>query len=273
MIQEALKIVSEQFNLPWPTALTLVIHALNNKPHKDFKQLSPFQIMFGCSSRILDLGYTPEKTTDSQSNQTNIFGKIQEQVDRLNQAAEERMAKTNQQLGGKQKDYPVHSLVYLKDQRLLPKKKTKQLYYSTPHVVIQETPYTLLVKNFMGQTKAVHKDNVRPCPARTAELFNALPFSVKRSVGFPFTEKDLKTAIIEGRLPEFWEQEPEKPVRRATRGKPIEDDALLTEEEEEEDDQLRRRVEERHKNDMGDGLEDNELPKQVHFEEVEDEIG
>ena len=73
------------------------------------------------------------------------------------------------------------------------------------------------MRNFQGQTFTVHKDNVRNCPEREAQLFQNLPLRVKEKVGFPFTTEEITQAILNNQIPEFFanvdQLPPPKPPR------------------------------------------------------------
>ena len=113
--------------------------------------------------------------------------------------------------------YKAGHLVYVKDFRILPKKKFKQRFFSAPFLILKAYTHALLVRDFFGVTKLVHKDNVRPCPVRVAYLYEALPVQVKLAVGFPFTNEEIEQAVLEGRIPEFWDDLPEVPLPAQTR--------------------------------------------------------
>ena len=124
--------------------------------------------------------------------------------------------------------YEQGGLVYVKDFRLLAKKKFQQRFYSAPFLILRSYDHSLLVRDFFGLTKLVHKDNVRPCPVREAYLFKKLPITVKRAVGFEFDTAEIEQAILTGKVPEFWNLEPEPYERPVTRSQSNDPPALLT---------------------------------------------
>ena len=63
----------------------------------------------------------------------------------------------------------------------------------------------------------MHKDNLRPCSEREYSLYNDLPLAAKQALGFPFSKDEILEAIHQGRVPEFWREEPTSPARPVTR--------------------------------------------------------
>ena len=133
--------------------------------------------------------------------------------------ADMQMRERNRAFGGVPHHFEKHDLIYVRDFRLLPKKKYKQKFFSSPHIVLKDFGQSLLIKNFQGITQVVHKQNVRPCPIRHAEQFQALPIAVKNVLGYEFTQEQMQNAILEGKVPEFFKDKEIKYTPPTTRSR------------------------------------------------------
>ena len=77
-------------------------------------------------------------------------------------------------------------------------------YLSDPYQVIKEYDTTVYARNFAGQVRQYHKNNVKPCPERAAHLFEKLPIAMKAIVGDAFTYEQFQTLAEARSYPEFY---------------------------------------------------------------------
>ena len=213
-IQELLRILSEQHDITWPRILHYVVLNLNSRPYSHLQNLSPFEVMFNLKHQNLKERLDFKVELYSFAEHKALFDNLDGQLSRLLKQAEadlQAKRETSSSPAYLNEFYQQGHLVYVKDFRILPKKKFKQRFYSAPFLILRAYDHALLVRDFFGITRLIHKDNVRPCTVREAYLFDDLPISVKQAVGFPFSNKEIENAVLEGRIPEFWDDLPQEP--------------------------------------------------------------
>ena len=169
-----------------------------------------------------------ERFVDVQEHKL-LFDNLNDRLTRILADARDRLQRQNlaAQPSSSLIPYKADQAVYVKDFRILPKKKFKQKFYSAPYLILKVYDHALLLRDFYGLTKFVHKDNVRPCPVRERYLFDALPLSIKKALGFPFSAEDIAHAVAEGKVPEFWEEDDRQAEPALTRSRRVADRPIL----------------------------------------------
>ncbi|MCG8401931.1 MAG: hypothetical protein MJA84_10065, partial [Firmicutes bacterium] len=158
-----------------------------------FNGLSPNQILFGKNDIL-----------PSNSKIREDFDKLHKETDKLIQSAMDEMKKQNKSQNGVQTFLEPGTLVYVKNYAIVPKMKWKHKFIGAPNVVMRDYGKSLLIKDFNQVIKLVHKDSIKPCNARSAELYGYLPPIVKAKLGFPYTIDEIQDAIDKGEIPDFW---------------------------------------------------------------------
>ena len=223
-IQELLRILAEQHGVPWTRILHYAVLNLNSRPYAHLDNLSPFEVMFNIKHMNLKERLNFKVELYSFADHKALFDTLDGRLSKLIRDADTTLRNRKEQTTSTARSsleafYQPGHLVYVKDFRILPKKKFKQRFFSAPFLILKSYTHALLVKDFFGLTKLVHKDNVRPCPVREAYLFEALPTKVKQAVGFPFSNEEIEQAVLSGRIPEFWDDLPEVTEPPITRSK------------------------------------------------------
>ena len=211
-LSELLRILSEQHNRPWNKMLVQTCNALNAKKLKVLGGFSPAELLYGTTSLPpisideLRLRSFPEEVAWMNAIRFEAHKVAQEVDDQVTQSLTE----------------PIHlprgTLIYIRNFGVAPVAKWKHKFVSTPFEVVKDYGLVVLAKNFDGLVKKVHKDNIRPCPARAKEQFDKLPLSVRKGLGFGFTPEEIRTAIAQKETPAFWQntEDPfEGPLTRA----------------------------------------------------------
>ena len=193
VITETLKILSDQYNRPWPEILPFLITKLNSRPRPHFQGLSPNQIIFGKN----DILPSNDKIKED-------FEKLHKETDKLIEKAMDEMKKQNETQSGVQTYLEPGTLVFVKNYAIVPKMKWKHKFISAPNMVMRDYGKSLLVKDFNQVIKLVHKDSIKHCNPRSAELYRYLPPIVKAKLGFPYTIYEIQEAIQKGEIPDFW---------------------------------------------------------------------
>jgi hypothetical protein len=189
-VQDLCRILADQLQEPFLKNVEFAIYYLNSKLDPARGGLSPSEIMFGSNieSKMLFNLESFESPRESK-----------EKIRKIEKIISKTLAEQRAQLIAKHKKpkvtYEKGSFVMEKDFRLLPKKKCKARYFPAPLLVIQNYIATLIVKDSFGRIRSVHKDNLKPFPSRTHDLYNALPNSTKRILGFPYTHEQVTNAI------------------------------------------------------------------------------
>ena len=129
------------------------------------------------------------------------------------------MKAQNEILRGKLSYLEPGTLIYAKDNRIVPKRKIKQRYINEPLLVLKDYGTVLLVKTFQGIVRTIHKDNVKICHPREYEQFESLPKYVKDLFGYPFTREEMREALEKEEIPEFYFQPQQTPKRPKTRSR------------------------------------------------------
>ncbi len=212
VISELTRMLADQYEVPWPRILPLAIATLNRKPRAYFGQLSPAEIMYGTTTNLVEPHAWFETELISPEEHKKLFCDLNKATEERIKVAEEEMKKQNRALGGIRTFLKPNSAVYVKDYRILPHRKFRAKFYSAPHLVLRDLGTTVLVKNFLGLTMVVHKDNVRPAWEREVHSFQQLPFRTRAILGEPFSWRDIERAVLDQRVPEFW-KETNKPPR------------------------------------------------------------
>ncbi len=194
-ISELTNILADQFEVPWTKIIHYCIHQLNLRPRKYFGDMSPMTIMFGTDQSPALPQLTDDIEAISPERHKELFETIHKKCDELIKSAQKEMQERNRALGGISNYVRPGSCVYLRDFRILPKKKTKQKFHSAPVLVLADYGETLLTRNFLGITSVVHKSNTRIAHPREVELFDKLPATTKAVLGAPFSPKEIEQAV------------------------------------------------------------------------------
>jgi hypothetical protein len=217
-IQSLVLKLASQYDSAWVDILALAVHELNCKPRAVFKGLSPHFVMFGEQPQVTTQSPREKDITIDPDLLHSFHAQLKEETKKLVKHAEAKMLKQNQEKGGKRTIYAPGTLLYLKNFRILPKRKIQSKYHSSPHVVVKDYGPTVLCKNLLGIVSLQAKENVRLAPAREVEVFGKLPFELQMVVGAPFSPQEIAEAVRSGKIPEFWsgsfteaETEPELP--------------------------------------------------------------
>ena len=191
--------------IPWPRLLNLAVLTLNSRPTKRLSYLSPYEVMLGKKSALWAPHDNSEDTILDLAQQKKVYKQIHAIVDELNRKQEFKRKECNKNAPGQEISYPPLSFCYQRIHDPTRKKpKMKQKYYPVPRQVLREWPQAVLLRDHWGVTTIAHKDNIRPCSPREAELFQNLPLKVKQAVGSPFSEEDLNEGFTKHEVPRFW---------------------------------------------------------------------
>ena len=191
-----------QTQLPVERLLPRVVHTLNSQPLPSLNNLSPIYVM---------IGQHPEEICPIKEDHLTDPTMVAADWKRINRITRRYVEKYNRIYErNKQKIHhrilktPKGSYVYVK--RLGPNPPTKMAprYLSDPYQVIKEYDTTVYARNFAGQVRQYHKNNVKPCPERTAHLFEKLPIAMKAIVGDAFTYEQFQTLAEARSYPEFY---------------------------------------------------------------------
>ena len=172
-------------------------------------------------------------------------------------------------------NFPVGSYVYVKDFYQHEKPKQHPRYKKAPQLVLSEWPQTLLVKNFLGQSNIVHKNNVRRCPERHAHLYKNLPMEVKMDLGCDFDVSQLNKFMEKDEVPPYFKEIQAQPEARTTRSKAkrLDDEDKIPFPFPSDDFMTMEAIDEFNSDDSEDEDFDQEPENQrVHFAEDENEV-
>jgi hypothetical protein len=203
MIWEMTKMLSEQHSVSWLRIINLACHAVNQKPVKFFGQYTAQELMFGCRSQLPpqlageDLFQTQEEACKFQKD-------LDRQVSKMAANIDDARRKLNLAKGGTHASHPKGSLIYIRDTRLIAHNKMKPRFLPEPFVVLHEHPQVLIVKNWSGIVKRIHKNSVKRCYPRMLEEYENLPAQVRLKLGEPYTEAEVQAAVESGEIPPFW---------------------------------------------------------------------
>ena len=108
-----------------------------------------------------------------------------------------RLAK-NMEKGNSYKSFPKGTVVYVKDMRPMPHKKSKPVYFKLPEIVVTEYKCTVYTNDFLGRTRKHSKNNLKIASERSVKLFQCLPADIKLVLGEEFgPEKWLEIKDVE----------------------------------------------------------------------------
>jgi hypothetical protein len=206
-IQSLVLKLSDQYDISWLDVLALAVHELNCKPRGIMRGLSPHIIMFGNQPAQVKRHPKIDEAALNPDELVRIHTDITKAAKLMIKEVEEIMMKNNQEKGGRRTFYSPGVAVYLKNFRILPKRKTQSKFHSAPHIVLHDYGPTVLCKSILGTVSLQAKENVRLAPAREAELFGRLPLEIQMVVGPPFSHEEISKAVEEGKIPEFWTAE------------------------------------------------------------------
>ena len=238
-ITELLRILADQHHVPWPRILHYVTISLNARPYTRLGNLSPYEIMFGFKCKNLRGKITNDSQYLNIIDQARAFKQLHRQLDIVTKESEAERVKLNKEKfpHAKTKIYKPDDLIYSRafyDGRK--GRKSFQLYFSAPLVVLRDYGHTVLAQSHLGLTKLFHKDNIRPCPVRDYQTFEALPLSAKQAFGFPFDPVDLAQELKAGRLPTFWRKPQASQTRASVATEPKSRENKLTKASKSKDD-------------------------------------
>ncbi len=202
-VKQLIVMLSRQYGKPWTDVISLACFLLNAKPTKYYGHLSPMDIMFGTRPRpppkiaANDVAITPAKATMIQKQVDREVERCAKNIDRQREAE-------NRRLGGKPRSFPPGSIVLYRDLRNWDKMKMRPRHMPVPYVVTHETEFACIIKTFDGKLRPAHKRHLIKATPREIELYGTLPADVRMALGEPFDEEDVKKAVEDERLPQFW---------------------------------------------------------------------
>ena len=207
-ISELLRILSAQHKVAWPNILPYVCLNLNSSSYAHLENLSPFEVMFGFPSTRMLEKLELSRPYISISDQQTIFQNLNDRLKIIVAEGEKERLRDNASRNPSKtvKLYKADDLIYTKDFSLTPHKKHKSRFLSVPLVVLRDYGQVVLAQNHLGQSRRIHKDNIRPCPTRDFDLFDRLPLVVKGALGYPFDPLTVANLIKQGLIPDFWLQ-------------------------------------------------------------------
>jgi hypothetical protein len=184
-VSSLLRIMINQTGLPWHKLLNLVQLTLNTMPLPSLGNQSSMFFMFGRDSTDIRNDMKLNEFMDPAA--VGAFWKKHAQIckDLTTKWREDYAIRSRK--GGKILSYPKGSLVYLKDFYQHEKPKKWPLYVATPVTVVKEFDSVVLVKDFKGRILSRHKNTVKKCHPRIAELYQPLPRTIKFKLGDPFS--------------------------------------------------------------------------------------
>ena len=243
-ITELLRVLADQYNVPWPRILHYVTICLNSRPYARLGHLSPYEVMFGFKCTNLRNKIANGNQYLDITDQKRAFRSLQSKLDRIMKQAEANRLKRNKEKfpHAKMRAYRPDDLIYTKTFYEGKDRKSKQLYYPAPLVILRDYGHTVLAQSHIGLVKLLHKDNIRPCPVREYQIFDALPLSAKQAFGFPFDPAAVADMIKSGHIPDFWHKPDSTPpgasVAIQPRTKPVPQKSVILHPEDPEVDYL-----------------------------------
>ncbi len=209
--------LSEQYDKPWPSMLSLAVYTLNCRPRRFFQGLSPLEICFGIAPNVPAPYRQPDVDNLDPAEVRRLWADLHNKCDALIRDAYLQMVKINKSKGGYLPHIKPGSFVYLRNFKIAPKKKVQRKFVSAPFLVRHDFGHALLVSSFSGILQQVHKSNVRIVPPREVELFERLPAKIKVILGPPYTAADIAKAVEERKIPTFWQERTPPPSPPITR--------------------------------------------------------
>ena len=193
-----------QTKLPVERLLPRVVHILNTQPLPSLNNLSPLFVMTGLHpdeiQPIQEKHLEDPKSMATEWKRINRITKLY--IDKANRAYEKAKRKIYQRT----MNTPAGSYIYARKVGPEQQSKMSSRYHTEPQQVIKEYDTTVYARNFAGQVRQYHKNNVKPCPERVAHLFEQLPPTIQAIVGEAFTYEQFKEMAKANTYPEFYVQ-------------------------------------------------------------------
>ena len=221
-ISHLLQIILKQTKRKVEQALPLVQLAANSMPSQKNGYLAPQFIMTGQKMETIRQPIKESEVLDPQG--IVEFWKKMDQVSaKLRKDYDKYYEKVRARSKGKDLSFKPGTFVYVLDQRVHTHRKLHSKYYLCPWMVTTEWPQVVIVKNFQGITRQVHKNHLKRVNPRFAYLYADLPIRTKFILGPEFVHEDLAEHIKQGTIPAFYEnmlaEDDPPPEPRETRAK------------------------------------------------------
>ena len=124
----------------------------------------------------------------------------------------------NMEKGNSYKSFPKGTVVYVKDMRPMPHKKSKPVYFKLPEIVVSEYKCTVYTNDFLGRTRKHSKNNLKIASERSVKLFQCLPADIKLVLGEEFGPEKWLEIKDSGAVPLYLQNiEFEENLQRITR--------------------------------------------------------
>ena len=224
-VTQLVRLFSEQFRCAWLDVLTLATIIINAVPRPVLQNTSPHYIMFGSEP----FGTNPVKNNffdisehNKQSQNNKNFGRLVRDLILQHRENENRKASKSY------KSFPEGTLVYVKDQSKVLKKKAKPIFLKGPFKIIKEYRCIVYALDVLGRVSKHSKNNIKRAGQRSAELFGALPDELKLIFGGPMNTELWDEMVKNNELPDYLKNiEQDLDLNRQTRGNISGDTHLL----------------------------------------------
>ena len=150
--------MANQHDAPWPDILHYAVLCLNSRPYDHLQGISPYEAVFNLKHRNLKQRSFFLSNYKSNSEHKALFDHLDRRIEGMVRTKESQMAKKLQETQDLSPNYEINDLVYVKDFRLLPHKKFKGRFISTPYSVIKNLGKVLIVQDFQGITLEILND-------------------------------------------------------------------------------------------------------------------
>lgn len=200
---ELLRILINQYDLPWWKLLNILTLSLNLKPLTSLGSFSSHYAMFGYEMNHL---YQPSEKHILNPYNLKGFWEIHEKImEKASKAYKKHYETKRNKVPGKTLEFKAGSFCYLKDfsHHIHPKEHAR--YLKAPWLVIRELSDTVVCKSFQGKTVLRHKNSIRPAKERFANLYLNLPLLIKHKLGDSFESEILKLYVQEGYTPQYFD--------------------------------------------------------------------
>ena len=196
-----MRILSDQFEAPWPTVLTMTALILNSVPRTQLLNHSPHFIVFGqepfgnddfksVNEQFLDIN-----DFVNQSLNNKIYIKLIREFLLL------KRIKKNTSVNRTYKSFPKNSLIFVKDMRPRIYRKAKPVYLKIPEKVITEYNTLVYSMDIFGRVAKRSKNNIKMASDRSLRLFNNLPDDIKLILGDVFNLEEWEKIKETGNVP------------------------------------------------------------------------
>jgi hypothetical protein len=208
-INQLLRILLDQLELPWTQLCGFVQLALNRASSTGIGGKSPFWFMFGVDPTELRASnaYTLTHFPDEEE-YVKLWNQQHELCKQAVEKAQAQRIHNTQKQNRKLLNFKIGDWIQVRDFTITPKMKIKHRYELQPYRVVRVYPNVLLVESFSGIIKKVHSHNCKRFSERRAELFESLPAKIKVKLGDTMTFEQLDKYINTGTIPDFYKSKP-----------------------------------------------------------------